>query len=75
MAEGKAEMKPNGLRMEMNNNSLTLNVTKPSQVEDAIWEAVKQAIWVGWTPEQFKREITEAWEYELKQEIESAFSL
>lgn len=58
-------MKPNGL-------DIFLNVTKPSHVEDIIWEAVREAFLAGWTPKQFKNELAQAWEYELKKEIELA---
>ncbi len=58
-------MKPNGLTWD-------LKVIKPTQTEDAIWEAVRLAIIEQWTPKQLKCEIAEAWEYELKEEIKSA---
>ena len=53
--------KPNGL-------SATLQVLKPSRAEDAIWDAVQEAIDAGMTPERFKREVMQAWMHELSEE-------
>jgi hypothetical protein len=58
-------MKPLGI-------SHNFQVIKPSKVEDQIWEAVEEAINAGWTPEQFKREVSSAWEDSLKCQIKNA---
>jgi hypothetical protein len=49
-----------------------LRVTRPSQTEDAIWDAVETAIGEGWTPEQFKIEAGEAWERKLIEDAKAA---
>ncbi len=38
----------------------------PNSTIDAIWEAVEDAINSGMTPQQFKREIAEAWSTTLR---------
>ena len=47
-------------------------VSTPSKVKDAIWEAVELAIDSGWTPQQFKNEISEAWREKLNDEVKHA---
>jgi len=58
-------MKPTGLDM-------MLNVKMPSRAEDAIWEAVREAINANWTPEQFRIEVASAWEDALRDDAKHA---
>ena len=58
-------MKPLGL-------TASLQTIRPKQWEDDLWEAVQGAINRGVSPHTFKREMAEAWEYALKQEIKEA---
>jgi hypothetical protein len=62
-------MKPLGIAVGLNQSGVSMYVTEITKTEDAIWEAVKQAICEGWSPERFKQEASEAWEHELKEEI------
>lgn len=52
-----------------------MSVTKPSKVEDAIWEAVELAIDNGWTPEQFKSELADAWAERLRDDAKRAVAI
>lgn len=54
-------MKPLGVTAD-------LRVRMPSRAEDMIWEAVREAINDGMTPEQFKSEAAEAWQECLKED-------
>jgi hypothetical protein len=55
-------MKPLGVRFGIDANGLpTVGVTRPSEVEDAVWKAVELAMENGWTPERFRREVAWAW--------------
>lgn len=49
-----------------------LIVRKPSRTEDAIWNAVEEAIREGWTARQFRDEASEAWEHALKEQAKRA---
>jgi hypothetical protein len=64
--------KPLGLSIGIGESGLSFEVSRPSKVEDAIWEAVEQAIAHGWTPEQFKRECASAWSDRLRQDAKYA---
>lgn len=61
-------MKPNGIRLRNDTDSISLRVTQPSRVEDAIWDAVETAILSGWEPKRFMSEVREAWAHELEEE-------
>jgi hypothetical protein len=65
-------MKTLGLRIGGNGS---MSVTKPSKVEDAIWEAVELAIDNGWTPEQFKSELADAWAERLRDDAKRAVAI
>lgn len=58
-------MKPLGL-------DAALNVKMPSRAEDAIWEAVREAINANWTPEQFRNEVISAWQDALRDDAKHA---
>jgi len=60
-------MKPPGISLD---NFPSLRVTTPSITEDKIWEAVEAAISDGWTANRFRREVIQAWKYELESKIE-----
>lgn len=64
-------MKPLGLSIDMTANGIGLGVKRPIRAEDAIWEAVKEAIACGMTPRQFRIEAAQAWEDELQCEIKN----
>ena len=59
--------KPTGLRLGLTGEGgvLSLSVSRPSIVEDSVWDAVQRAVEAGWTPTQFLREVREAWEQAL----------
>jgi len=57
-------MKPLGM-------SCGLKVIMPSRAEDAIWNAVQEAISAGMTAKQFRNEIAQAWEQESKDKLKS----
>ena len=44
-------------------------------VEDAVWEAVEQAIEAGWSPERFKAEIADAWKEKLEDKAKHAWEV
>lgn len=50
-------------------------VSTPSKVEDAVWEAVELAIESGWTPQQFKNEIADAWREKLNDKAKNAVQI
>jgi len=54
-------MKPNGL-------TVGLRVVHPTRVEDAVWQAVQEAVIAGWDVSRFRRECAEAWNHELEEE-------
>jgi len=69
-------MKPNGLSMRVSESGgIGCAVSTPSKVEDAVWEAVELAIESGWTPQQFKTEIADAWREKLNDEAKHAVSV
>lgn len=53
-------MKPFGLTFD-------LQVVRPTAAEDAIWEAVSQAIARGMTASEFRSECADAWASELRE--------
>ena len=65
-------MKPLGLNMGFGKDGLALSVTRPTRVEDAVWEAVEEAIAAGWTPERFRNEAADAWRERLQEEAKDA---
>ena len=65
-------MKPSGIALYADRNSIGLKVHKPTRTEDAIWNAVEEAVNEGWTPAQFKAEVISAWEDKLKQDAKQA---
>ena len=67
--------KPLGLSIGIGESGLSFEVSMPHPVEDAIWEAVEQAIANGWTPERFKRECASAWSDRLRQDAKHAEEL
>jgi hypothetical protein len=66
-------MKPLGISMTFDANGLPrLGCPRPSGAEDAIWDAVRQAIGEGMTPKRFKEEVAQAWEQELRDDMKAA---
>ena len=41
-------------------------------VADGIWTAVESAILADWTPQRFKDEVSDAWEFALKEQANDA---
>ena len=69
-------MKSNGLRMNMSESGqIGFTVNTPSNVEDAVWEAVELAIATGWTPEQFRNEVADAWRDRLSEDAKHAVNV
>ena len=62
-------MKPLGIEMAIVEGEPSWQVTKSDKVSDLIWEAVEEAVRVGWSPEQFKTEISCAWQEALTDQI------
>ena len=50
----------------------SLSVIRSTPTEDAVWEAVSEAVTEGWTVARFRRECAEAWQYALQEEAEAA---
>ena len=44
-----------------------LSVTRSSNVEDKIYEAVREAVICGWDVRRFLSEAQEAWDYEMRE--------
>ena len=64
--------KPTGIGLVTDGHSIGFSVDLASKVEDAIWDAVEEAINAGWTPERFKSEAADAWRDRLKQDADNA---
>lgn len=65
-------MKPPGIYLSAAHGAVTFNVRQPSRVEDAIWDAVQEAIEAGWDAKAFKREAASAWEDALTRQAKQA---
>ena len=65
-------MKPNGISLNLSDGAINMQVNRPSKTEDAIWDAVEEAIAAGWTPENFRTEAASAWCQLLRDEAEHA---
>ena len=57
--------KPSGVQIGAD---ASLTVTRPTDVENAIWEAVQAARDAGWNVTQFRREAAEAWAQDQRDE-------
>jgi hypothetical protein len=65
--------KPYGLSLGLTaDGNLRAGVNHPSRAEDAIWNAVEEAIDAGMTPERFKLEAAQAWEETLHSRAKDA---
>ena len=64
--------KPPGVTLTMDHDGPRLSVTRSSAAEDAIWQAVQEAILRGWTPAQFIAEARESWAHELRENAKEA---
>jgi hypothetical protein len=74
-------MKPPGLALNVGPQGVGLRVTKGSDTENAVWEAVEQAFIDGVSADEFRKMVWQAWDDELdnerkrgKKEAEKAFS-
>lgn len=54
--------KPCGISMNMLGGMPSMLVTMPTTTENAIWDAVEAAADSNTTPDDFMREVREAWE-------------
>jgi len=68
-------MKSLGLSMGFGKDGLSLSVSHPTSVDDAVWDAVEQAINAGWTPQQFRNEIADAWRDRLLSDAKDAVTV
>lgn len=68
-------MKPTGLGLTVTESGIGFAVRRPSKVEDAVWEAVEMAIAAGWSPEQMRSEVADAWREKLRDEAKYAFDV
>jgi hypothetical protein len=59
----------------MSGGAVTFSVRHPTGAEDAIWDAVEQAILAGMSPEEFKREAAQAWEEVLAADAKRAVAI
>lgn len=65
--------KPNGVAFVFDGDGMpALRTTKSSTAIDAIWNAVEEATASGMTVEEFKIEVAQAWEHQLKRDAEDA---
>lgn len=58
-------MKPLGIRLGIGG---TMRVVHPSRVEDAVWNAVEEALCAGWTAQRLKAEFADAWGEALRRQ-------
>lgn len=65
-------MKPLGISLSITNQGPTMRLTQSNRALDQIWDAVQTAIACGLSPQQFKDEAAQAWEYELKDQAKDA---
>lgn len=64
--------KPLGARFDISSGVPHIIVTRASQAEDAIWDAVREAINEGWNARKFRLEAATAWEELLRNDAKSA---
>ncbi len=60
--------KPLGMGISITPSGPLLSVSRPSHVENTIWEAVREAVCAGWTVQHFKTEAASAWADEMKRQ-------
>lgn len=61
--------KPHGATFGLYEGVPVIRVVTPSKVEDAVWDAVEEAILAGWSVERFRRECASAWEDALRERL------
>lgn len=64
--------KPTGLSVTLDECGLRFAVKQSSRVENAVWDAVQMAVDAGWSPEQFKLEVADAWQEKLRDDARHA---
>lgn len=64
--------KPLGIGLTLVDGVPVMRVKTPDKVEDAVWEAVDEAINAGWDARRFRREAAEAWEQRLRDDAKAA---
>lgn len=66
--------KPLGIGLSMESGVPHMFVTPINRVTDLIWDAVQEALCANMTPEQFRREASQAWQHYLREEQKAAES-
>jgi hypothetical protein len=61
-----------GLTMGLAKGALVMGIRTPSREEDRLWDAVQDAFLAGWTPEQLKNEVADAWADAAKEAAKAA---
>ena len=64
--------KPPGVSLTVDADGPRLRVTQSDDVQDKVYEAVREAVLYGWTPERFIEEAREAWDYEMHEMRDAA---
>lgn len=64
--------KPLGIGIGLNDGVPVLRMSPINRTVDHIWDSVREAINANMTPEQFKREVAEAWASHLKEDAKEA---
>jgi hypothetical protein len=64
--------KPLGIGIGLKDGVPCFYVTPINRVTDQIWDAVREAINANMLPEQFKREVAEAWNWHLQEDAKAA---
>ena len=60
--------KPLGIGLALHGGALTFAVQPIDRVADRIWDAVRDAINAGMSPERFRQESKEAWQHCLTED-------
>jgi N-acetylglucosamine kinase-like BadF-type ATPase len=60
--------RPLGIGLAVADGALTFRVQPIDRAADRVWDAVREAIDAGMTPERFRSEAAEAWEHHLTED-------
>lgn len=64
--------KPLGIGIKLSDGIPCYYATPINRIVDQIWDAVREAINANMTPDQFKREVAEAWASHLREDAKYA---
>jgi hypothetical protein len=67
--------KPPGIDIRLRDGIPCFVVSPLDKVADTIWDAVREAINANMLPEQFKREVAEAWRWHLEEDAKEAVKI